>query len=121
MKNLLINYDNESYEKEYNRIIDLLINDTKGKISFYIYDDSQKESLILREQKDVHMILNNNFDIRFIEYELDLRKKKPKDKSFVIIVCNKNKYDTETCLFLSKNEKKLNDNNIYYCIFSFNR
>jgi hypothetical protein len=121
MKNLLINCDNNSFVKEYDHVIDSLIKDTKGKVSFYIYDDSQKDSLVLREQKSVHMILNNIFDEKFIKYELDSRKKKTKENSFVIIICNKNKYDSKACLFLSKNEKKLNENNMYYCIFDNKR
>ncbi len=118
MKNLLINCDTNSFEKEYNRIIELLIKDTRSKISFYVYDDSQKDSLILREQKGIHMILNNIFDKKIIQHELESRKKKSKENSFVIIICNKNKYDNDACLFLSKNEKKLNENNMYYCIFN---
>ena len=121
MKNLIINCDKNSFDKEYNRIIESLIKDTKSKISFYIYNDSQKDSLVLREQKSVHMILNNIFDEKFIKYELESRKKKSKDKSFVIIICNKKEYDSKACLFLSKNEKKLNENNMYYCIFDNKR
>lgn len=118
MKNLLINCDNNTFEKEYNRVIDLFIKDAKNNISFYIYDDSQKDSLILREQNGVHMILNNFFDQKYIKYELESRKKKIKSNSFVILICNKNKNDIEACVFLTKNEHNLNMHNMYYCIFN---
>lgn len=118
MKNLLIDCDENSFDKEYNRIIDSLIKDSKSKISFYIYDDSQEESLILREQKGIHMIINNIFDLKFIKHELESRQKKWKENRFIIIICNKIKYDTEACNYLFKNENKLNMSNIYYCIFN---
>ena len=121
MKNLLIDCDENSFDKEYNRIIDSLIKDTKSKISFYIYDDSQKESLILREQKGVHMIINNVFDTKFIKYELEIRQKKLKENSFIIVICNRNKYDVEASDFLTKNENKLNKNDMYYCIFDLQK
>lgn len=118
MKNLLIDCDINSFEKEYNRVIDSFIKTAKSKISFYIYDDSQEESLILREQKGVHMIINNIFDTKFIKHELESRQKKQKENQFVIIICNKNKYDTEASSFLSRNENKLNISDMYYCIFN---
>ncbi len=121
MKNLLIKCDIDSFENEYNRIIDSLIEKNKGKVSFYIYDDSQTDSLILRKKKDVNMIINNIFDIKFIKYELEMRQKKAKENQLIIILCNKIKYDTEASFFLSNNEDKMNKNNMYYCIFDLHR